>query len=175
MEDLDLKEQIASFPTDTTGDVLSTSEGPVLAAIDLSPDSEAVLVWAYDHAARIGAPLEILHVVHDPAGAPGAYRQDRSDPLEPIVDVAERKLAKLVQQIERENPGLTGLDYAKFHCVEGLPASKILEVAQANSAQLLVLGGHRRNGIDRFLNGSTAHKVACGASLPVTIVKATDR
>ena len=181
MEDLDVEEQIASFPTDkagptdATGEFLNLSEGPVIAAIDLSADSEAALVWARNYAARIGAPLEILHVVHDPADAPGTYRQDRNDPLEPMVDVAERKLAERIQQIERDNPGLTGLGEVKSYCVQGLPAAKILEVAQSHCAQLLVLGGHRRNGLDRFLNGSTAHKVASTASLPVTIVKATDR
>ena len=175
MNHLDLKEQPIACANERSDEVVTTLKGPVLVAIDLSPDSEAALIWAGDYAARIGAPLEILHIVHDPADAPGTYKPDGDDRLEPMVDVAERKLAKLIQRIEHDNPGLRGLGDAKSHCVQGLPASKILEVARDRSAQLVVLGGHRRNGFDRLVHGSTAHKVTSRATLPVTIVKANGR
>lgn len=149
-----------------------TASAPVLVAVDFSEEAEAALAWACDYADKVGAPVEILHVVHDPADAPGTYKPDGGDPLEPMVDVAQRKLAKLVERIERGNSDLKGLSGAKTSCLEGLPASVIVELAQTRNARLLVLGGHRRNGLDRLLHGSTAHKVTSVATLPVTIVKA---
>ena len=145
---------------------------PILVAVDLSDDCEAALAWACDHAASIGAPLEIVHVVHDPADAPGSYRADARDPLEPNTDVARRKLTSLVERQSRALPQRQGVESATLHCVEGLPAAKILEVAQARGARLLVLGGGRQNGIARFVHGSTAQKVARQSRIPVTLVKA---
>ncbi len=148
------------------------SSAPIIVAVDFSADSEAALLWAWSHAEAVDAPLEILHVVHDPAGSPGTYRPDGEDPLEPMVDVAQRKLAQFLEHLSDSNPQLTGLERAKQLCVPGLPAQKILNVAQARGAGLLVLGSRRRNGLGRLLHGSTASQVARQADLTVTIVKA---
>ena len=146
----------------------------VLVAVDFSNGSEAALRWAYDYARAIGAPLEILHVIHDPAESPGSYKSDDADPLEPMADIAARRLVEFVGRVARHDPQITGLEAAGRICIEGLPASKILEVAQARAARLLVLGGRRRNGLDRLVHGSTAAHVLRKARLPVTIVKADD-
>ena len=154
------------------GDAVAASERPVLVAIDFSQEAEAALIWACDYAERIGAPLEVLHVVHDPADAPGTYKPDSDDPLEPIVEVARRRLADFLERIGDENPHRPALETASFSCTPGLPASTIVQVAQAHGAQHLVLGGPQRGALGRLLHGSTAQKVAGLAHLPVTIVKA---
>lgn len=145
---------------------------PVIVAVEFSEEDEVVLLWAYDYAEAIGAPLEILHVVHDSVGSPGTYKPDGGDPLEPMLDVARRKLERFLEQVERNNPQASGLGSAMRLCVRGLPAQRILNVAQAHGAGLLVLGSRRRNGLGRLLHGSTASQVARQADLPVTIVKA---
>lgn len=144
---------------------------PVLVAVELSNGSEAALRWACSYAEAIGAPLEILHVVHDPADSPGTYRSNGGDPLEPIADVAERRFGEFLDRIGYENPQLPGLGTARRLCVEGLPAPKILDVARAHGPRLLVLGSRRRNGLGRLVHGSTAIQIARDAGLPVTIVK----
>ncbi len=172
MEGLDLEARNPASPKTTIAPSVAVSEAPVLVALDLSPESEAALIWACDYAQKVGAPLEILHVVHDPADAPGSYRADGEDPLKPMADVAKDKLARFLDRMGGGNPELVGLEGAKSLCVPGLPAATILEIAQAHGARLLVLGGRRRNGIARLLRGSIAHQVASHARLPVTIVKA---
>ena len=52
---------------------------PVLVAVDFSPTSKAALAWAADAARDQGASLLVLHVVHDPADAPGTYRARARD------------------------------------------------------------------------------------------------
>lgn len=154
-----------------TGSAVATSEGPVLVAVDFSPESETALIWASDYAERIGAPLDVLHVVHDPADAPGTYKPDSGDPLEPIVEVARRRMAGFLERIGGEHPDRTVLESASSTCTPGLPAPTIVQVAEAHGAQHLVLGGSERGVLDRLLHGSTAQKVAGLAHIPVTIVK----
>ena len=175
MNGLDLEARTPTTGDSSIGPAETASEDPVLVAIDFSPDSEAALIWACDYAGRIGAPVEILHVIHDPADSPGTYKPDNGDPLEPMAEVAQRKLTGFLERVGDDNPGLSGLETAKTLCRLGLPASTILEVAQAHGARHLVLGGRRRNGFRRLVHGSTAGEVARHAELPVTIVKVDSR
>ncbi|MCG8361320.1 MAG: universal stress protein [Kiloniellales bacterium] len=142
-----------------------------MVAVDFSPDAEAALIWACKHAETVGAALEVLHVVHDPADSPGTYKPEGDDPLEPMIDVARRRLSRFLDRVARDNPDLAGLGAAKSLCVQGLPAATILEVARSHRSGLLVLGGGHRNGLERLLHGSTSRQVAGQAQLPVTIVK----
>ncbi len=172
MEGLNLEAEKHAAPQTRRTEEIAVAEAPVLVAVDFSPDAEAALAWACDYADKIGAPLEVLHVVHDPADAPGTYRPDNGDPLEPMADVAKRKLTGFLDRVGQDNPDLLGLGSAKTHCVQGLPAATILYVAKAHGARLLVLGSRHRKGLGRLLHGSTANLVAGRAPLPVTIVKA---
>lgn len=170
MESPDLE---AQPPADTRArgvDDMAIEETPVLVAIDFSRNSEVALVWASIYANTIGAPLEILHVIHDPADSPGTYRPENGDLLEPMADVAHTKLMEFLDRIGRDRPDLANLRNAKRLCMPGLPASTILQVAEAQGAQHLVLGSRHHNGLARILHGSIAHQVAGHAEIPVTIV-----
>ena len=175
MDGLDLDEARAVGPAARTSHEAVAAQGPVVVAIDFSADSERALLWACSYAGAIGAPLEILHVVHDPPEAPGRYRADNGDPLEPMADVARRKMVELVDRLRAEHPDGGALETATMLCTQGLPDSCILEVAQRHGAQLLVLGSRGRNGLARVLLGSTSQRVTRHAPMPVTIVKSDTR
>ena len=167
--DVDLQAPVISRP-----EIATATNAPVLVAVDFSDEAAAALIWACDYAQRIGAPLEILHVIHDPADSPGAYRPDGNDLLEPMADVATRKLDQFVDEVGRTNSSLRKLRDAELLCVEGLPAPTILEVARAHRVGLLVLGSQHRKGFARLVHASTAQQVAGRATVPVTIVKSGD-
>lgn len=150
----------------------TTRTDPVLVAIDFSEDSERALAWAADYAGTIEAPLEILHVIHDPAESPGRYRSENGDALEPIADVAARRFRGFLEEVHGRNPDIPTPDKTVGHCIEGLPVPTILQVAEQRNARLLVLGCRGRNGAARLLFGSTSQKVAQKSRIPVTIVKA---
>ena len=84
MEGQGLEIQSPTNPESRVAEAATPSPAPVLVAVDLSPDSEAALIWAYGYAKRIVAPLEILHVVHDPADSPGTYKPNNGDLLDKI-------------------------------------------------------------------------------------------
>lgn len=171
MEGQGLEIQSPTNPESRVAEAATPSPAPVLVAVDLSPDSEAALIWAYGYAKRIVAPLEILHVVHDPADSPGTYKPNNGDLLEPMLDVAHGKLAEFLEWVGRDNPDLPDLRSVRSLCTPGLPGSTILRVAQDHGAQHLVLGTRRRTNLARVLHGSTANRVAGHARIPVTIVK----
>lgn len=166
----DLEAQASAHALARGAETPASAAFPVLVAVDFSSESEAALVWACGYAETIGAPLEILHVIHDPADSPGTYKPENGDPLEPMADVARGKLANFLDRVGRDHPEAPGLRTAQTLCVEGLPAATILQVAEAQGAQHLVLGSRHRNGLVRLLHGSVAGQVAGRARLPVTIV-----
>ncbi|MDJ0951121.1 MAG: universal stress protein [Alphaproteobacteria bacterium] len=149
-----------------------TAEAPVLVAVDLSEQAKAVLLWASDYAQRVGAPLQVLHVIHDPAESPGTYRSENGDALEPMADVAQRRVAAVLEELRQARPDVEPLQTAQPVCIEGLPAATILHMAEQHGARQIVLGGRDRKGLGRMLLGSTSQTVVRRAHIPVTIVKA---
>jgi len=55
--------------------------------------------------------------------------------------------------------------------VTGYPAEEILSIAEAEKADMIVMGTHGRKGIDRILFGSVAEKVVKSSSVPVLTVR----
>jgi nucleotide-binding universal stress UspA family protein len=53
----------------------------------------------------------------------------------------------------------------------GYPAEVIIEAAEENQADMIVMGTHGRTGIDRIVFGSVAEKVVKVATCPVLTVK----
>lgn len=144
---------------------------PILTAIDFSPCSESALIWAAGLAARLRAPLVVLHVVHDRAEQPGYYDQvkKRKKHLRRIEEAAAEMMSDFLAHMKEKNPGL--LDEMESRLVIGLPVTRILEVAERIGAQMIVMGSQGRTGLSHLLLGSKAERVVQLAPVPVTIVK----
>ena len=146
-------------------------KSPILVAVDFSRDSRAALIWACKMAALSKTPVVVLHVVHDPAEAPGTYKRDEKDDLRPMEDVAERMMAGFLKSICEDEVPRKILDRVRTRLVGGLPVSRILEIAEKEGAALIVMGSQGRTGLDRLLLGSKAEQVVRLSPVPVTIVK----
>lgn len=161
--------------TDASSETRRTStgeNGPILAAVDFSSDSEAALLWAGQYADRAEAALVILHVIHDPADAPGSYTKNDADQLRSLEESATEMMGKFLARMQKRHPVLNAIKNAETSLVQGLPATRILEVAQTMGAQLIVMGSRGRTGLPHLLLGSKAERVVQMSSIPVTIVKA---
>lgn len=145
---------------------------PILCAVDFSPDSRAALSWACDQAERVGAPLIILHVVHDPAASPGFYREVDEDWTRPMAEVAEEMMAEFLKTAREARPGCAVLAAAETRLVPGLPPGRIVEVATSAAASLIVVGSRGLSGLAHILLGSVAERVVQTAPMPVVVVKA---
>ena len=90
------------------------------------------------------------------------------------VSVARRKsefpeckkiLGKLQDEADRQ-----ALPLSTF-MLQGVPEEAIIQTAQAQRADLVILGSHGRTGLKRFLMGSVAEQVIGKALCPVLVVK----
>jgi nucleotide-binding universal stress UspA family protein len=150
---------------------VSATAAPVLVAVDFSPDSDSAFGWAVAAALAFDAPLLVLHVAHDPAAAPGTYvRSD--EPMTELEEAAEQMLDERVERLRKEFPQTGELSRLIPRVVVGLPVGRILEVAEQEGAQLIVMGGQGRSGLADALLGSKVERVARTATIPVTIVRA---
>jgi len=146
---------------------------PILVPVDFSPHSEAALLWAANASGCLGAPLIVLHVVHDPEAAPGYYaRANSSGYVRSMEEIADQLMEEFMERLRTEHPALAALGEARTDLVVGLPATRILEVANNEDAQLIVMGSQGRTGLSHLLLGSKAMRVVQLSPIPVTIVKA---
>lgn len=158
----------------------TSEEAPVLVPVDFSSYSEAALVWAADLARRIAAPLVVVHVVHDPAEAPGYYHEaqfrvdvDDTKALWRLEEAARVMMERFLEGVRKRHPEMQQVSLTP-KLVVGVPARRILEVAEALDARLIVMGNQGRTGLSRALLGSKAEQVVRLSLRPVTIVKQAD-
>jgi nucleotide-binding universal stress UspA family protein len=146
-------------------------QGPILVAADFSANSKTAVIWAIDLAIALGAPVVLIHIVHDRAEGPGYYRHDKKDAMRPMEDIAGKMMLDFVERL-----GEKGLQYKSFKNIEtrivtGLPVTRILETAKNIDARMIVMGSQGLTGLAHLLIGSKAEQVVRLAKIPVTIVK----
>ncbi len=149
-----------------------TISGAILAAVDFSDHSEAALLWAAKAARSFDVPLIVLHVVHDPEAAPGYYSKKRDEGhLQRLEDSAGEMLDEFIERVRHDHPEFKDVKECRSELVVGLPANRILEVAELAGASMIVVGSQGRTGLAHLLLGSKAERVAQLSPIPVTIVK----
>ena len=154
-------------------DSVAITPGPtVLVPVDFSSCSRAALTYAFRFTGLVNATIVILHVAHEAAGEIGSYRKnDEGNPLRPIGEVAENMLEKFIAGVKNELALKDEPVSARMMVVEGLPASRIHEVAERENATCIIMGTHGRVGLSRLVLGSVAEKVVQHSNIPVTIIK----
>ena len=140
----------------------------IVCGIDGSPDSQAALVYATELADRLDARLVLAHVV-EPAPSPYAT-------IGPLTGGATTFLATVVErQAEGERlldeiAESTGLDRAEQRVVTGIPAERLADLADDESAQLIVVGSRGRGPLRSALLGTVSTSLIGLARCPVLVV-----
>lgn len=130
-------------------------------ATDLGPASSSATEEAIEIAARLGARLLVTSVVGRGLGD-GSGDQRRIDQLR----AGQEAGAQAIVEEARAN----GAD-ATFLVWEGEPGEAIVSAAEAESADLIVVGSHGRGPMGRFLVGSVSDFIVRHASCPVLVVR----
>ena len=144
---------------------------PILVAVDFGEAARAALISAARLAISTGAPLKILHVVHDPGDQPNCYkRKDDGEAIMPIADLAARRLQEFVLETYIGSPDLHVLQTPDTLLVCGVPATRIPEVASLVDAGRVVIGNTRPKGIWDKLFASLSERVVHSCGVPVSVV-----
>jgi len=134
----------------------------ILLATDLSVASDAASVQALDLARSLSAELTVVSVI-DPAIDPvTGLRATRIDRLR----AARLEAAQaLVARGRHDGVRVTFLVW------EGDPGEAIVEAAEGEKVDLIVVGSHGRSGVGRMLLGSVSDFVVRRAPCPVLVVR----
>ena len=135
----------------------------ILVAIDLSYEAEQVLQAAADIAVDNKAQISIIHVADNPV-TPYSQWSDYVVPFSEA-QVREALFSKLADIVEN-----VGLSRSLITIDFGRPIDVIIDRADKDQADLIVVGSHGRHGITVLL-GSTANGVLHHANCDVLAVR----
>jgi len=148
----------------------------ILIGIDESEFSRYAAAYAFDIAHTYNAEVGLVHIVE-----PIIVPTDTQDgllggmPYDPNINLpgteletlqTERSAALLDQTAKEWGEGLEIAHFTQY----GSTAEGIIECSQEFNADLIVLGTHRRTGIDKFFLGNVAEQVVNKSLIPVLVV-----
>ncbi|MFD1595270.1 universal stress protein [Haloplanus litoreus] len=135
----------------------------ILVPTDGSNASAAAVDHAVSLASQYDARVHALYVVD--TGSYGLLEERASV----VVDALREEGKKAVGTVETaaETADL-GVETA---VVEGTVHRSILDYAEENGVDLIVMGTHGRRGIDRYLLGSVTERIVRSAPIPVLTVR----
>jgi nucleotide-binding universal stress UspA family protein len=139
----------------------------ILVATDGTTTSSAAEQAAIELAALEGATLIVLSVI-DPSRLrlPGGLLVSRVDQVRAE---RERGLGRVIEHARR-----LGIS-AQFLIWQGDPGTVVLEAAEAEGADVLVVGSHDRGPVGRLLLGSVSSHVVSHAPMRVLVIRPGQR
>ena len=133
----------------------------IVVPTDFSHCGDAALRLAASLARDTGAKLLIVHVEEPPLAYGGG---------EMYYGVPEPATEDLQRMLERVVPPDANVTY-EHRLISGEPASAIVQLAEDEKADLIVMATHGRTGLTRLLMGSVAEAVVRRAPCPVLTYK----
>ena len=137
-----------------------------------SETAQEAVRQATDLAERLGAKVHLVSAYEPvPEGRLREERQQVPDDLQWMVNPREDVSATL-ERGRRRTCEAQGVE-VETHAREGDPADAILDVAEEQGADLIVVGNKGMTGAKRFLLGSVPNKVSHHAPCSVMIIRTT--
>jgi len=135
----------------------------VLAATDRSRSADYAVAWAAELAERFGAELVLLQVL-----APGSPARTETGAAEATrASYAARDLEQLATE-------LAGTRGSARVVVDEEPARAIVDAAEREAVDLVIVGNVGMSGRKEFLLGNVPNRVSHGARCSVVIVNSVD-
>ena len=137
----------------------------ILVPVDFSDSSARALRHAAKRAAESDGSLIVVHVVPADYGWLGIGREESRD----LDRSLQRQAADRLRAFADENIGDNVS--ADLEVRLGQPAEEIIAAARDSKCDSIVLSTRGLTGLDRYLIGSVAHRVAQLASCPVVLLR----
>ena len=138
----------------------------ILAPTDFSDSSKKAISDALELAQTFGATLSLLHVLE-----PSPYLGEFTLPTmgEDLLGDLERQASAALAQVLPEAQQAT-IEVTRAVAI-GSPSQKIVETAEAEHVDLIVMATHGRTGLSHLLIGSVAERVVRTAPCPVLTIR----
>jgi nucleotide-binding universal stress UspA family protein len=145
--------------------------GSIVVGTDGSDTAREAVRQATDLAEKVGAEMHLVSAYEPvPEGRLRDERQELPDDVQWMINPREDVNATLEEATK--SIGETGVK-VEAHAREGDPADAILDVAEEQGADLIVVGNKGMTGAKRFLLGSVPNKVSHHAPCSVMIIRTT--
>ncbi|ARS89201.1 universal stress protein [Natrarchaeobaculum aegyptiacum] len=147
----------------------------IVAAVDSSGRSEAVVAQAHELAEEYGVGLHVVHVA-DPTVD---FREDFTDVSADALrvhngkfseEVVERVQAEATEVAENAAAGVDGLEEYEAVGLVGDAAEVIRTYAAEHGAEYIVVSGRKRRPLGQVLFGSVTQSLLLNADCPVVAV-----
>jgi nucleotide-binding universal stress UspA family protein len=140
----------------------------IVIATDGSENTQRAISYGIKFAKLSGATVHALHVV-DTASLSQSWTAGWETMYEILKNEGKKAVSKVIEYAKA-----SGVD-VKEVILEGHPSSEIIDFAENNDIDLIVMGTLGKTGLDRFLMGSVAENVVRNSQVPVLVVRSEEQ
>jgi len=137
----------------------------ILVAFDGSDQSKKAMEFALQLTKTYSSQLEVIHVYNYPRFILG----EAILPVPSYLLKEQQDYTKLV--LDEANQWIESVSGAKVTLLHGLPAKTIIDFAEENNCELIIIGSRGLGGISEIVLGSVSHNVVQHSKIPVLIIK----
>lgn len=146
----------------------------ILVPTDFGELSQLALKYAAVGAVQFGAELTVLHA--EQFEVPPYFLADEYDRVLSELNQRRQKAENYLADHVRKTLGsVVDRLTVKYRLIETHPVEAILQTAESEKVDLIVMGTHGRTGLQRFYLGSVTERVLREARIPVFVVKQKER
>ena len=141
----------------------------ILVPTDFGEAADAALMYARELAGRFGATLHVIHVAENiflKAYGAETYGPLAADMQRDLEEAARKQLDELLTDSDGSGPPTK-----RAILTSGSPSFTIVEYANDNAIDLIVMGTHGRGALAHLVMGSVAERVVRLAPCPVLTVR----
>lgn len=141
----------------------------IVIATDGSENTQRAISYGIEIAKLSGAIVHALYVVDTSSFS--VIPMDAG--WEEMYEILRKEGEKAVYEV-KERGEAAGVEVREV-LWEGHPSTEIINFAENNDIDLIVMGTLGKTGLDRFLLGSVAEKVVRNSKVPVLVVRSEER
>ncbi len=143
----------------------------VITPIDFSENAETVVEAAVEVAKRFDAQLKLVFIVQGFEDYSGFFVPPVNLPSieEELFQSAQQRMDQFLEE-HKELFAKNGIEKVESDVLRGDVAEEILDYANDQNSDLIVMGTHGYKGLERVMFGSVADKVVKSACCPVMTI-----
>ena len=139
----------------------------ILVPVDFSSTSNTAFLYAREMAGCWEGELNLIHVL-DTDFLSGAVHIT----IEPLDESVAKWEKRAEEKLKATYHDKEGLEFnGEIHIRKGKPQEEILKLADELEVDMIVIGSHGRQGLERTIFGSVAEKVTRMSKVPTLVIK----